>query len=183
MRLTLGEQTYDVTTRPLVIGTIPALATEKVATARRFVQEGAAAIEVTDPAAVDAVRAAVDIPVGIATDRFDAVWVAYQAGAVFGTCPDPAFLVLSAESGAAVVVRDVGPAKAAHIPADRIAVEMPAGHRLASRRSSSPMLVTTNVVAVAALAVTDGARVVRTTEVKAMRRVCDVLAAIIEARP
>ncbi|MGH9222772.1 MAG: hypothetical protein ACRD2W_02980 [Acidimicrobiales bacterium] len=182
MRFTLGGRRYDLTTRSLVIGRA-----SDPQTARRLVDDGADVIEVADPdlvaafvAAFAAVHDVHDVPVAIASAQLDAVRAAYQAGAVLGACPDPAFLALSAEAGAAVLTPDPTPARAAGIPADRIAVEWPAGARPAATHPHAT-LVTTDDLGATALAVTNGARLIRTANVKAARRVADVLAAILEA--
>ena len=90
------------------------------------------------------------------------------------TRPTPPVLERCARAGATVIVppRDVGAARAAGFPSDRIVpdtlfVDVTGAH--------CP-------VAATAVGVIRGARVVRTTDVRGARRICDVLAAVLEAR-
>ena len=160
MRLTLGSRSYDLTTRSVVIG-VGGVPEEMVA-------EGADVIEVDDGPA----------PAPIYTSAPDegALGRALSAGAglVRLTSPTAGELALCAAAGAAVLVpaEAAGDAEAAGFPPERIVrdtlfVDVTA--------ADSPMAAT-------AAGVIRGARIVRTTEVRATRRVCDVLAAVMEAR-
>jgi len=86
VHVVVGSSTYDVTTRALVVGLLdgPASADH----ARRLVAAGADVLEVVDSAQLDAVRAAVDIPVvgpgevtGVVADDAGSVAVAIARGA------------------------------------------------------------------------------------------------------
>ena len=162
MRLTLGSHGYDITTRSVVVG-VGGVAEEMVA-------DGADLIEVSAGAG--------PAPAPVYTTASDEgdLGRALSAGAALVRLTDPTAggLALCAAAGAAVLVpagaaRD---AEAAGLPPDRIAVE------------SLLVDVTGADVPVAATAagVIRGARIVRTTDVRGARRVCDVLAAVMEAR-
>jgi len=96
------------------------------------------------------------------------------AGLVRLTDPTAGELALCAAAGAAVVVpaEAAGDAEAAGFPPDRIV------------RDTLLVDVTAAAFPAAATAVgvIRGARIVRTTDVRGTRRVCDVLAAVMEAR-
>ncbi|MGH9279784.1 MAG: hypothetical protein ACRD12_17010 [Acidimicrobiales bacterium] len=174
MRLTLGATTYELATRPLVIGVLDA----NVADAVADVPEAAKAL----------VALGADI-VQVEGDAADLV-------------EDPG----SAGSGAAVVVRVRGvhdlaarrealvrrahEVEAAGIPPERVVVDPgldEAPELLGQARRFAelgyPLLVRASGAAEIALAVTGGCRLVMTHDVPTARRVCDVLAAILEARP
>ena len=159
MRLTLGSRSYDLTTRSVVIGV--------GGTPAAMVAQGADVIEVDDGPA----------PAPVFTTASDEAGVgrALSAGAglVRLTAPTAGALALCAAAGAAVVVpaEAAGDAAAAGFPADRIVrdtlfVDVTA--------ADFPMAAT-------AVGVIRGARIVRTSDVLGARRVCDVLAAVMEA--
>ena len=182
MRFALGPDAYDLTSRCLVIATLPATDLDAAA-GLVAASAGADVIEVTDPDAVTALAAVLPgVPLAISSDRLDAVEAAYQAGAVLGTCPDPAALALAARTGASVIVDDPAAALAAGIPPDRIALDTPP-----AAAGAHPVLVTVppgpDGIAPTAVAVIGGARLIRTSDPRTARRVCDVLAAIFEAAP
>ena len=112
----IGDHTFDVATRAVVIGVIDAAATEPVGQAEAMVADGADLLELP-PDGVEAVAARVELPI-------------------------------------------VDPAGDALDPA---------------------LLATCESAAAAALAVINGRRVIRTHDVRAVRRACDVIAAILEA--
>ena len=88
--------------------------------------------------------------------------------------PTPHALRRCAEAGVAVVVPSaaVGDALAAGLPLDRVA---PQTLLLDVTESPCPMAET-------AVGVIRGARIVRTADVKGAQRICDVLAAVLDAR-
>lgn len=209
MRLTLGTQSLDLTTRALVIG-----------------PPGADQPDIVEIPAGD------DPPVGGATDtllaaRLDAstsastrpsvLAAAFDAGAVLVSTTHPDvpltdLLPACAQAGAAVVVSatgdrmdDVrvrlvdraGQAEAAGIPSDRVVLEPPLTSALLPhlRRFAElgyPLLLTVttpivqtlpgNQAALTALAQIQGARLIRTDAVLGTVRVCRVVSAILEAR-
>lgn len=160
MHLTLGSRCYDLTARALVMG-VDGDADELVA-------QGADLLEVDDS------HPPATVPVCVAATDDASVGRALSAGASLLRLPAPtvASLVLCAAAGAAVVVPSAaaGQATAAGLSADRIVLD--------------PLLldVTTSHIPVAATAVgvIRGARIVRTGDVRSARRICDVLAAVME---
>jgi len=162
MRLTLGSRSYDLTARSVVVGVGGA--------PEEMVAEGADLIE------VDVAAGAAAAPVyTTAYDEGDVGW-ALSAGAALVRLTEPTAggLALCAAAGAAVLVPAgaAGDAEAAGLPPDRIAVDTLLVDVTAA---DSP-------VAATAAGVIHGARIVRTTDVRGARRVCDVLAAVMEAR-
>ena len=158
MPLRLGGRTYDLTTRALVVaasGTPPDVA-----------QRWADLVEV-DSAAV---------PVFAMVTDDDALERALTGGAVLLRLTDPAPRALErcAAAGAAVMVAPEreDAARAAGLPADRI---VPEALLLDVTDLEHPLAAT-------AVGVVRGARVVRTADVRGARRICDVLAAVMEAR-
>lgn len=175
MRLCIGHRTYDLATRALVLGACGAQGD-----AGRAVADGADIVEVdagTEPPA-DGVILCVT-----AYDRAG-VEVAIAAGARMVRLGDGASASayrVCAEAGVAVVVATgQGPAaEAAGAAADTIVVEGddPSGAYAVLAdvtREACPSAAT-------AAAVVRGARVVRAFDVPGARRVCDVLAAVMEA--
>ncbi len=159
MRLTLGSRSYDLTTRSVVIG-VGGAAAEMVA-------QGADVIEVDEgPAPAPVYTTADEGGLGRALSA--------GAGLVRLTDPTAGELALCAAAGAAVLVPAgaAGDAEAAGFPPDRIV------------RDTLFVDVTAADFPAAATAagVIRGARIVRTTDVRGSRRVCDVLAAVMEAR-
>jgi hypothetical protein len=160
MRLTLGSRSYDLTTRSVVIG-VGGVPEEMVA-------EGADVIEVDDGPAPAPVYTT-------ASDEGD-LGRALSAGAVLVRLTDPtaAELGLCMAAGASVLVPAgaAGDAEAAGLPPDRIAVD---ALFLDVTAADFPAAAT-------AAGFIRGARLMRTTDVRSVRRVCDVLAAVLEAR-
>jgi dihydropteroate synthase len=147
---------------------------------------------------------------GVATSDADVAAAAYAAGAVIGAQRGPGtdtvgFLQAAAAAGATVVLSPADPSPtglvaitragaAAAIARDRLVVEVAATGADVRRVAlfGYPVLVPVDpptshdeplaaTVAAATLAGIRGARLFRTTSVKAVRRTCDVLAAILEA--
>lgn len=217
MRLTLGDTSYDLATRALVMGMLGADRSspdELVALGADMVslQVGAG-----DPVAVHAAVARLVgcAPVPVAVEAADAAGsaAAVEAGAAMVLGAPAAATVAAARAGAVVVLRAPGPggldtgpggldadraelgrrageAEAAGLPPDRIVIDpslaaSPA--RLGGARRFAdlgyPVLVRHSGAAEIALAVAGGCRLVQTRDVRTARRVCDVLAAILEARP
>lgn len=162
MRLTLGSRSYDLTTRALVIG-VGGVPEEMVA-------EGADVIEVE----VDDGRAPAPVSTTASDEGDLGRALAAGAGLVRLTDPTPGELALCAATGASVLVPAgaTGDAEAAGLPPDRIV----------SDRLLVDVTADDCPVAATAAGVIRGARIVRTTDVRGARRVCDVLAAVMEAR-
>ena len=164
MRLTLGSRSYDLTTRSVVVGVGGA--------PEEMVAQGADLVEIDTEAGAGPAPAPVFTT---ACDEGD-IGRALSAGAALVRLTDPSAggLALCAAAGAAVVVPAGagGDAAAAGLPPDRIAVDT---LLVDVTGADSP-------VAATAAGVIHGARIVRTTDVRGARRVCDVLAAVMEAR-
>jgi hypothetical protein len=160
MRLSLGSRNYDLTTRSVVIGVGGAPAA--------MVADGADAIEVDDGPAPALVFTTASDEGGVGRA------LSAGAGLVRLTDPTAGALALCAAAGAAVVVpaEAAGDAEAAGFPPDRILRDT---LFLDVTAAGFPMAAT-------AVGVIRGARIVRTTDVLGARRVCDVLAAVMEAR-
>lgn len=158
MRLTVGSNSYDLTTRSVVIG-VGGVPEEMVA-------EGADVVEVDDGPA----------PVYTTVSDDGGLGRALAAGAALVRLIDPTAggLALCAAAGASVLIPGgaAGDAGAAGLPPDRIAVDT---LLVDVTGAAVPMAAT-------AAGVIKGARIVRTTDVRGARRVCDVLAAVMEAR-
>ena len=160
MHLTLGSRSYDLTTRSVVIGVGSA--------PEDMVAEGADVVEADEGPA----------PAPVFTTATDegSLGRALSAGAGLVRLTDPTAgeLALCAAAGAAVVVpaAAAGDAEAAGFPPDRIV------------RDTLFVDVTGADFppAATAVGVIRGARIVRTADVRGTRRVCDVLAAVMEAR-
>lgn len=176
MRLTLGPRAYDLTARALVMGTVARAASVEAA-----VDEGADIVEVDQ---VDDITAAAGVPVCMALPDGDALERAIAAGvslvrlegvipgATYGAC---------AEAGTSVVVAatDADEAERAGIPADRIVVVD--GDPVGRYPVLADVTGEASPTAATAVAVVRGARIVRTSDVRGARRICDVLAAVMEA--
>ncbi len=162
MRLLVGSRSYDLTARSVVVG-VGGMADEMVA-------HGADLIE------VDAGGEPVPAPVYTTVSDESGLGRALSAGAALVRLTDPTAggLALCAAAGAAVLVPAgaAGDAAAAGLPPDRIAVDT---LLVDVTGADSP-------VAATAAGVIHGARIVRTTDVRGARRVCDVLAAVMDAR-
>lgn len=162
MRLTLGSRSYDLTTRALVLAARDALGDPMA--------DGADLVEEAHP------RRSAPQPTYAPAADLPALERAVAAGAALVRLPEPserALLRCAAASVAVVVPRDaVAAAVAAGLAGDRIVPDT-----LVVDVTDAPC-----PVAATAVAVVRGARIVRTTEVRGARRVCDVLAAVMEAR-
>lgn len=156
MRLTLGSRSYDLRTRALVMA---------VAGSPR---EGADIVELAGPGPAD-------LPVWVRACDDDGVRRALSAGVdlLHLAEPTPTSLALCAEAGAAVLVPTAASAAAAAagLPPERVVLEA----LLVDVTAADLPVVAT------AVGVIQGARIVRTADVAAARRVCDVLAAVLEA--
>jgi hypothetical protein len=154
MRITIGSTSFDITTRALVI-------------AVGRVVEGADLVELTDDAgpATSPVYACAPDDAGVGRA------LSAGAGLVRLTHPSAGALALCAAAGAAVVV-PAGTAAETGLPSDRV---VPDSLLIDVTAHEHP-------VAATAIGVIRGARLVRTVDAPATRRVCDVLAAVLEAR-
>ncbi|MGH9263515.1 MAG: hypothetical protein ACRD1D_02370 [Acidimicrobiales bacterium] len=161
MRLTLGSRTHDLTHRALVLG-VPG-------SARELLELGADMVEPDRPGpwgALPVYATAVDEP---------ALEQALAAHAVLVRLPAPTAASLRRSAGSAVAVLvpagTVDEARAAGLAPDRI---VPDSLLLDVTEAPCP-------VAATAVGVIRGARIVRTADVRGARRICDVLAAVLEA--
>ncbi len=156
MRLTLGSHSYDLRTRPLVMA---------VAGSPR---KGADIVELAGPGPAE-------LPVCVTACDDDGVRHALAIGVdlLYLPEPTPASLALCAEACAAVLVPLAASSDAAiaGLPPDRVVVDA----LLVDVTGSDLPVVAT------AVGVIQGARIVRTADAAAARRVCDVLAAVLEA--
>ena len=156
MRLTLGSRSYDLRTRALVmaVGGSPG--------------EGADIVHMVEPGPAE-------LPVCVTACDEEGVRRALSAGVDVLHLPEPtpASLALCAEARAAVLVPMAASAAAAAagIPPERIVVD---ALLLDVTGADLPSPAT-------AVGVIQGARIVRTADVAGARRVCDVLAAVMEA--
>ena len=155
MRVTIGPDSYDLTTRALVIGV-------------GGMSEGADLMELDDNTAAPA-----PVPLYATASDDTALGHALAAGAglVRLTHASVGSLALCAAAGVSVVV-PAGVGGVIGIAADRLIDD------------SLLVDVTTAdwPAAATAAGVIRGARLVRTAEARGARRVCDVLAAVMEAR-
>jgi hypothetical protein len=162
MRLTLGSRGYDLTTRSVVVGV--------GGEPEDMVADGADLIEL-DAGAGPA-------PALVYTTASDegGLGRALSAGAALVrlTAPTAGGLAMCAAAGASVVVPAdaTADAGAAGLPPQCIVVDT---LLVDVTGADVPMAAT-------AAGVIKGARIVRTTDVRGARRVCDVLAALMEAR-
>lgn len=194
MLLRLGDRAYDLTVRPLVLATTPA--------------PGADLVEV-EAAAVPAAARAHAVPVVATVTGADDVGAAHEGGAVavadLSGLTDAATVEATAAAGmalvgildrdldAAALVERARVAEASGMPPGRIllAPVLPARPDMLAtvRRLATlgyPLVYSTGTdptPAALATAVTGGCRIVRTSAVRSARRVCDVLAAVLEAGP
>ena len=165
MRLALGSGHHDLATRALVMGV--------ARPPDELVAQGAEILEIDGPCWPPvAAGVAVCVP---ASDEA-AVERAVTGGAdlVRMSQPTTASLRLCAAAGVAVLVpvATAGAAAAAGLPIERIVVES----------LVVDMTADACPVAATAVGVIRGARIVRTADVQGARRICDVLAAVLEAR-
>ena len=156
MRLTLGSHSYDLRTRALVM-----------AVARSPV-EGADIVELAGPGPAE-------LPVCVTARDDDGVRRALSAGVDLLHLPAPtqSSLAMCAEAGVAVLVplTASADAAAAGLPPERVVVDS----LLVDVAAADLPVVAT------AVGVIRGARIVRTADAAAAQRVCDVLAAVLEA--
>lgn len=152
MRITIGPTSYDLTTRALVI-------------AVGGVAQGADLVELAEGAGPSPLPVYASAPDDAGVGRA----LSAGAGLVRLTHPSAGALALCAAAGASVVV----PAgTATGLAADRV---VPDSLLIDVTMHEHP-------VAATAVGVIRGARLVRTVDAPAARRVCDVLAAVLEAR-
>ena len=160
MRLTLGSRSYDLRTRALVMGV--------AGSPEELAAQGADIVELAEPARAER-------PVCVRARDDDGVRRALAAGVDLLHLPEPtpASLALCAEAGVAVLVPPGASAEAAAagLPPERVVVDA----LLLDVTSADLPAVPT------AVGVIQGARIVRTADVPGARRVCDVLAAVLEA--
>lgn len=225
MFLRLGERTYDLTTRSLVVAVLDARSPDLVGRARALAAAGADLVELVHPVAgpegtasgtdadraagaVRSVRPVVAVPVAVtlaagsdpqvtaaavAAGAVMVRWAAPAGGQPTGSAPRGPGDLGGADrpgdrggAGAVVVTGDRATAAAwAETIPGRVVLEVAAGQRPPAGGPSLPWLVTVPAgedgIAPAALALSLGARLVRTTDPLPARRVSDVVAAIAEA--
>jgi len=162
MHLALGGRRYDLRTRALVMGALRP--------PDELVAQGADIIESHGSAGP------MPLPVCVPASDEASVDRALSEGAdlIHLLRPTRGSLELCAAAGVAVIVSPTAAevAAAVGIPTERIVVD-------------SVLLDVTGddcPVAATAVGVIRGARIVRTTDVRGARRICDVLAAVLEAR-
>jgi len=178
MRLTLGSRSFDLTSRALVLGTVG-----RAGSIAAAVRNGADIVEV-DEMDAGALNEAGHVPLCVAPGDDAALARALVVGASMVRLDDVASTASyrsCARAGVVVVVpaEAAGAAESAGMPARRIIVDGPCtGDR-------HPVLVDVTgagrPLAATAAGVVQGARIVRTADVRGARRVCDVLAAVWEA--
>lgn len=194
MVLTLGARAYDVATRALVMATDPAKGADLVEVPASDVEQAVRTLTVPVAASVTAAeqarhacRAGATVVVDLngladeATVRAVAEGGAVLVG-VFDEPVDPTVVVRRARAAEAV---GIAPACLLLSPALRAAPGMlgrirrlaSLGYPLVYSGGDAPS------AAAVATAVVGGCRMVRTADVRTARRVCDVLAAVLEARP
>lgn len=163
MHLTLGSRSYDLRTRALVMAVAGG--------PEELEDQGADLLDLVD---LDHLLS-VSVPLSVTASDDDAVRCALAAGVALVRLPQPtpASLAMCAEAGAAVVVppRAMGDAAAAGLPPERT---VPDTLLLDVTAEDLPSPAT-------AVGVIRGARIVRTADVVGARRICDVLAAVLEA--
>ena len=159
--ITLGSRRYDLRTRPLVMGV--------GGSPQDLIDQGADMVELTYP------HQQMPVPVWATASDDDLVRRALSAGAALLHLPKPtpSSLDMCAEAGVAVVVPASASAgaTAAGLPPERIIFD----------RLLLDVTAADFPVAATAVGVIRGARIVRTADVRGARRVCDVLAAVLEA--
>lgn len=161
MRLTVGSRSYDLLTRALVMGV--------AGPPQDLVDQGADIVELAYP------HQRMPVPVCVAACDDELVRRALSAGAALLHLRKPTLssLTMCAEAGAAVLVPPAASAgaRAAGLPPERIIADT----LLVDVTAEEFPVVAT------AVGVIRGARIVRTADVPGARRVCDVLAAVLEA--
>ncbi|HVM06793.1 MAG TPA: dihydropteroate synthase [Acidimicrobiales bacterium] len=209
MLLCLGSRAFDLRSRALVIGVVEASRVER---AGALVADGADALVVDRGdgpvvdggdglvAAVEVLAAAHEAPVGVASTSAGVAVAAFEAGAAFAEdrlgSAGPDWLAAAAGAGATVVLAVPGAAGAAALDAraaqaeaagirpERIALD-PGFPFPGAGRAGRPLVLDLGPrpgLATACVGVALGYRVVRTTDVRAARRVADAVAAVLEAR-
>jgi hypothetical protein len=180
----LAGEPVDLRVRALVAGVVPAprfaREAEVAATARSVAASGADVVDVSlDPRLVGPAAAAVDVPAAATVDSLEAAARAAHAGAALALVP-PA-VVAGAHGGdlagagatIAVVVADLAALAGAADVASR------AGALLAFDATRLP---SADALAAESLAMIDGCRILRTTDVRRTRRVAEVVATLLAAR-
>lgn len=164
MRIAVGARCYDLTSRALVMASVP-----RVTAVGDAVREGADLVEATE------IDGETDVPICVAAGDDRAVAAAVAAGAqlVRLSAPTSSAYRTCAAAGVAVMVpdRDIADAAAAGVDPDRI---VPEGLLVDVVGAPCPL-------AAMVVGVIRGARIVRTADPRAARRVADVLAAVLEA--
>ncbi len=159
--ITLGPRSYDLRTRALVMGV--------GRSPQDLIDQGADMVELTYP------HQQMPVPVCVTASDDDLVRRALSAGAALLHLPEPtpSSLAMCAEAGVAVLVPAgaSADATAAGLPPERVVLDT---LLLDVTAEDFP-------VAATAVGVIRGARIVRTADVRGARRVCDVLAAVLEA--
>ena len=194
MVLTLGARAYDLATRALVMATHPAPGADLVEVPAGDVEQAMRTLTVPVAASVtvaaearQACRSGATVVVDLnglvdeATVRAVAEGGAVVVG-VFDEAVDPTVLVRRARAAEAA---GMAPTCILLSPALPTARDMLAQtRRLASLGYPLVYSAGANATpAAVAAAVVGGCRMVRTADVRTARRVCDVLAAVLEARP
>lgn len=202
MRLSLGANSYDLTSRALVMGVVPDRANAGLA-ARDLVAAGADIVDLgcvdaaSEPAERDRLLvrlsdawATVDVPLCVGTVRPSVAAALAEAGAAMvdvGTAGDAALLEACASGGAVALVTVDDAHAVGDAGVDRAPVVLQTGDmnevaRLVSSGRPVVLRLTASCpVAAMAVGVIVGARVLRTSHALDARRVCDVLAAVREA--
>lgn len=158
MHLALGSRRYDLATRALVLGAL--------GPAGAMVEQGADLVEVCGAGAAACVAVTDESGVGPA--------LAAGADLVRLARPTAGSLRLCADAGVSVVVpaAAINEAAAAGLPPERIVADVLLLDVTGAREPT----------AATAVGVIRGARIVRTADVRGARRICDVLAAVLDAR-
>lgn len=166
MHLTLGSRSYDLCTRALVMA--------GAGVSGDLVDQGADLLDLDLDFDLDH-PLSVPLPLSAAASGDDSIRRALAAGVTLVRLPQPtpASLAMCAEAAAAVVVRPgaMADAAAAGVPPERI---VPDTLLLDVTSEDLPSPAT-------AVGVIRGARIVRTADIVGARRICDVLAAVLEA--
>ena len=196
MFLCIGSRAFDLRSRSLVIGVVRPPDVER---GDRLTGDGADALVVDGGdglvEAVQALAAAVDVPVGVAAASADVAAAAFDAGAAFAEdrtgSAGPDWLAAAADAGATVFLAARGDAvgaraadaEASGISTERIALD-PGFPRPGVTGAGYPLvldLAARPTLAAACVGLALGYRVVRTTDVRTARRVADAVAAVLEA--
>jgi hypothetical protein len=173
----------DLRARVLVAGVVPAprfgRENEVVATARAVAARGADLVDVPPGGRLLGPAAgAVDVPVAVRVPGVDAAVAAGRAGAAVALVPPGAVAAAEADGVASpgvamvLVVDDLA----------ELAATLAAGERVGLPVAfDSTRLAAPDALAAEAVAITDGCRVLRTTDVRRSRRVAEVLGAVMAA--